>query len=90
MEKLKNLREIMSKKDRLAAHRDVLNLKPLIVPLIWKRQNGLCNLCGSKLDAKFEIDHLIYNPRITIYELQLICHKCHVAKTKKENPHRRR
>lgn len=44
--------------------------------MLLKRQNGLCALC-KKVSARYEIDHVVYNPMITLDHIRLICRPCH-------------
>ena len=50
---------------------------------IWRKQNGLCAICGKPLNDAFEIDHI--NPfsrkGLTIYpNLQAVHRKCNRQK----------
>ena len=59
-------------------------LRPHLLPLLIKRNNGLCEEC-SLSSEKWEIDHKEYGPHVTISELQLLCSDCHKEKTKEDN-----
>lgn len=81
---MENLRKLMNKQDRRQAQLDTLLLRRLIVPLILHQQKGLCNICHKELKGVYQLYHIVYNPKVTIKELQLLCKTCHRAKTKKE------
>jgi len=51
-------------------------LMKLIVALLKKLQEGKCLLCKIVL-KDFEIHHKKYGDDITIYDLALLCKKCH-------------
>lgn len=76
---MKDMRYLMSKDDRRAAHNDILNMRVYIEPLLLERQKGKCAHCGIG-GLKMDIDHKVYNPDITINELQLLCRDCHIKK----------
>lgn len=52
------------------------NMRMYLYPLLFKRQRGKCALCPAR-DVRFDIDHLLYNPRVTLKELRLLCWPCH-------------
>lgn len=73
---MKDLRNTFSYKERLEFQYTVNSLRRYVVHILLKRQNALCAICATASDY-YEIDHLIYNPRITINELRLLCWPCH-------------
>lgn len=48
--------------------------------VLMERQDGACAVCGDR-DVPFDIDHKLYNPMMTVNELQLLCVPCHKDKT---------
>lgn len=80
---MENLRKLFNKADRLEAAANVSNLYTYIYPLLFRRQKGACAICGQ-IDIRFEIDHIAYNPAVTLGELQLLCELCHAEKTYRE------
>ena len=64
---MENLRRFFNKSDREQAQRDTLDLRFYILPILLARQNYTCNRCKELAD-KYDIDHLIYNPKVTINE----------------------
>ena len=77
---LPDLREQFTKADRLQLQIDITELRPFILPLLLERQGNTCNIC--KVEAKeYDIDHLVYTPKVSINELQALCIPCHADKT---------
>lgn len=77
---MENLRNNYNYRQRLE-FQDTLNaLRPYLLYLLKKKQNGLCALCNKKA-TKYDIDHKLYNPMETINELQLLCIPCHKSIT---------
>lgn len=60
---------------------DTINdLRKYLLYVLLEKQNGVCNIC--KQPAKdYDIDHLLYNPMITVNELQALCIPCHKSIT---------
>jgi len=56
------------------------SMREYILPLILDRQGNVCNMCKVSHE-KYDIDHLVYNPMITINELQALCVPCHKSVT---------
>lgn len=77
---MENLRESYTYQDRLEFQSNINTMRPYILPLLLQRQNNVCNICKVE-HKKYDIDHLIYNPMITINELQALCHDCHKSIT---------
>ena len=77
---MRNLRKMYNYKDRLEFQETILSMRVYLLPLLLDRQGNACNICKLK-HSKYEIDHLIYNPMITINELQALCHNCHKSIT---------
>lgn len=51
-----------------------------ILPLLLKKQDGHCATCPNA-SGPFDVDHKVYNPMLTINELQALCVPCHKHKT---------
>ena len=77
---MQNLREKYTYQQRLELHDTIMVMRPYLLTLLLNRQNNVCNICKVKHD-KYDIDHLIYNPMITINELQALCVDCHKSIT---------
>lgn len=74
------LRNRFTEADREQAQRDILDLRHYLLPILMRRQGSVCNIC--KLPSlKYDIDHIVYNPMVSINELQALCIACHVKKT---------
>src|SRR3990167_193621 len=80
---MKDLRVEYSKADRAASNYTASVMRFYILPLITKRQGGLCAHCGE-VPGAWEIDHIVYNPSVTLNELQALCIECHKAKTRRD------
>ena len=77
---MEDLRMSFNEADREQAQRDICDLRPYILPLLLSRQGNACAMCHIPA-LKYDIDHLIYNPKVTINELQALCWPCHKGKT---------
>jgi len=77
---LTNLRTQFTLDDRKQAHLDILNLRPYLLPILMERQGNTCNACNESAEA-YDIDHVVYHPKVSINELQALCIPCHKAKT---------
>ena len=77
---MRNIRNRYNLAQRLEFQKTLLCLRFYIMPLLLQRQNNSCARCKKPSD-KYEIDHKVYNPMVTLNELQALCHKCHVQIT---------
>ena len=77
---MRNLRNRYNYKQRLEFHTTAISLRQYLIPLLKKRQNNVRNDCKKPAKA-YDVDHKVYNPMVTLNELQLLCIPCHVAKT---------
>ena len=73
---MRNLRNRYSYQTRLEFQETITKMRVFILPLLLQKQNNACNIC-KKSYKKYEIDHLVYNPMVTINELQALCVDCH-------------
>ena len=73
---MKNLRRQFTFSDRRQLQSDISALRGYLVPLLLKRQGNACNICKQEAES-YDIDHLVYNPKVTLNELQLLCVPCH-------------
>lgn len=79
---MKNLRKLFNKSDRKQAAQDVQKLRCYIEPILRKKQENKCYECHEELEY-CEIHHIVYNPKVTINELKLLCFDCHLDKHRK-------
>ena len=77
---MKCLREKYNYKQRMEFSETINSLRRYILPLLLERQNGVCERCKQPAD-RYDIDHIIYNPELTLNELRLLCVPCHYAVT---------
>ena len=77
---MEDLRLQFNRADREQAQRDINDLRCYILPILLDRQDGVCAICGL-FTEDYDIDHLVYNPEVTVNELQALCWPCHKAKT---------
>jgi hypothetical protein len=77
---MENLRHLYTKEDRAHAQQDIVELRPYLLYCLKQRSNDTCELCGHHAD-NYDIHHVVYNPAITINELQLLCVPCHASIT---------
>lgn len=73
---LPDLRKSYTYQARLEFQHTVDALRVYLLPLLLARQKGHCALCPAR-GVDFEIDHIVYNPHITLNELRALCHPCH-------------
>lgn len=78
-EPLPNLRHQMTPADMRNLRKTAFLLNEYIYPLLMDLQDGKCNHCGTP-DENMDVDHKLYHPRMTVYDLQLLCRPCHIAK----------
>lgn len=72
---MKDLRATYTHTQRMEFQETLNAMRPWLMAVLLKRQNGTCALCPSK--GPFDIDHLVYNPLVTVKELRLLCWPCH-------------
>ena len=77
---MEDLRHLFNESDRWQAQIDIMDLREYILPLLMKRQGNVCNICKLEV-IDYDIDHIVYNPKVTINELQALCWPCHKNKT---------
>ena len=77
---MRDLRTKYTYPQRLEFQECLNTMRYVLVPVLKRRQQGLCNACSKPLEA-FDIDHELYNPMMTIEHVQLLCIPCHKAKT---------
>lgn len=73
---MKNLRSNYSYKEREEFQDTISRMRVYILPLLLERQGNVCNGCKKEYE-RYQIDHLVYNPLVTINELQALCIDCH-------------
>ena|ERR1035437_70912 len=71
-----NQRNTMTYAQRLELQDTVNDLRHYILPILMQRQDNACALCKQSV-AKYDIDHIVYNPMLTINELRALCIPCH-------------
>ena len=77
---MRNLRKRYCYDDRLEMQDTINDLRLYILYVLLQRQHGVCAICKQPA-SKYDIDHLIYNPMITVNELQALCIPCHKSIT---------
>lgn len=77
---MRNLRHRYTYKARLEFQDVTLALRSYLLPLLLKRQGGVCALC-KVVAERYELDHKLYNPMSTLEHLQALCHACHASIT---------
>jgi 5-methylcytosine-specific restriction endonuclease McrA len=77
---MRNLRKRYSYAQRKEFQETINDLREYILPLLRNRQGHVCNKCKKPIIAG-DIDHKIYNPMMTIDDLQLLCEPCHIVIT---------
>lgn len=77
---MRNLRNRYNYQDRMEFQSTILSMRAFLLPLLLDRQDNACNICKTSYKS-YEIDHLVYNPMVTINELQALCHNCHKSIT---------
>ena len=78
---MRNLRDRYTYEQRNEFQQTINNMRVYILPLLLQRQNDVCNKCKKPSD-NYDIHHTIYNPMITIKELEALCIPCHKEITK--------
>lgn len=73
---MRNLRNRYTYEQRKEFANTIAHMKKYIVPLLLDRQNNVCALCHES-HAKYDIDHLIYNPMVSMAHVRLLCIPCH-------------
>jgi len=73
---MRNLRHRYPYSARLEFQETILRLRAYLLPLLMERQEGACALCKETAD-KYDIDHLAYNPMVTLNQLRALCIPCH-------------
>lgn len=64
----------------------IADLRPYILSALIEAFGDHCAEC-LEWSERYEIDHLAYGDKTTIYDLQLLCKECHRAKTGTSNDH---
>lgn len=77
---MRNLRHRYSYQQRLEYQETIDSLRFYLMPLLLKRQKGLCNMCKKQAKG-YDIDHIAYNPMISLDHVQLLCWPCHKSVT---------
>lgn len=77
---MRNLRDRYTYKVRREFQDVISDMRSYIIPILLKRQKDSCAVCKRK-EVPFDIDHKVYNPMVSMNELQLLCEPCHVLKT---------
>ena len=77
---MRNLRNRYSYKERKEFNNVLSCMRQYILPLLLKKQKGVCALCSKKA-KKYDIHHKLYNPMENIDALQALCIPCHKALT---------
>ena len=72
MSELKKQREIRK------LNHDILRMKNYIFFALFGENKPFCQEC--KATRNIEIHHKRYDVDVTIYDLDILCHKCHVKK----------
>lgn len=72
---MQDLRKTYTHDQRMEFQHTLNNMRVYLYPMLFKKQGGTCALCPST--GPFDIDHLVYNPLLTIKELRLLCWPCH-------------
>lgn len=73
---MENLRSNYNYKQRLEFQDTLNSMRAYLLPILLKIQGGCCKRCELPAD-KYDIHHVIYNPKMTINELELLCEQCH-------------
>lgn len=80
---MENLRCKFTREDREALNCSIQDLREYLLPVLKKKQNDKCLICDEAFteDPKLEIHHTVYNPKVSIYELELLHMRCHRYET---------
>jgi len=73
---MKDLRLKLTRNERLDLAHTRLVMKPYIEAVLKAKRGDKCEICGIK-HIKYDIHERLYNPRITVFECQLLCEACH-------------
>lgn len=73
---MEDLRKNYNYKQRLEFQDTIKDMRQYLEPLLLKMQGGVCKRCELPVD-KYDIHHKLYNPKMTINELELLCIPCH-------------
>jgi len=60
------------------------SLRQYLLPAMKLTFGDACAICGKHQNS-YEIDHLRYSDKATMYDLQLLCSDCHKVKTMDSN-----
>ena len=61
-------------------HETIQSLRQYLLPVMKETFGDFCAVCHKHSEG-YEIDHIRYNDKITMYDLQLLCFVCHRSKT---------
>ena len=75
-----DMRKQFTKADRQQTQDDISSLRVLLLPLLKRRDGDCCNRC-RKPAKEYDVHHKVYNPKLTLNELELLCIPCHVEVT---------
>ena len=77
---MEDLRKTYTFEQRTEFQETISRLRPYLLAVLKERSGDRCENCGEHQE-KYDIDHKIYNPEITIEHIQLLCIPCHKEKT---------
>jgi hypothetical protein len=77
---MEDLRDKYNYKERLDFQVVLNDMRPYLMAVLKYRSGDKCEICHQNA-PEYDIHHLLYNPKITINELQLLCIPCHKAIT---------
>jgi len=77
---MEDFRKNYNYKQRMEFQETILDMREYLLAVLLKVQGGVCKMCGKTSD-KWDIHHTIYNPMMTIKELDLLCIPCHKSIT---------
>lgn len=77
---MRNLRHRYTYKVRREFQEVISDMRSYIIPILLRKQDSSCAVCRTQ-NVPFDIDHKVYNPMVSMEELQLLCEPCHVKKT---------
>lgn len=70
--------------NRAQQHHITTSIKPYVLAAMKAQFGDKCAECGEKKHA-YDIDHMRYSDKVTIYDLQLLCQPCHKVKSEVDN-----
>jgi hypothetical protein len=73
---MQDLRHTYTYEQRQEFQDTLCDMRRYILPLLLERQQGVCDRCKLP-SSHYDIDHLVYNPILTLNELRLLCIPCH-------------